>query len=142
VKFVRGARRQRALARRRRAPTGSNQSHEDLYRGVHWVIVEGCASGVHGVCIWCAWGVHLVCMGCASLYLPVITGVSHPFTNAHPSRDFECTPLHPWNSGPIQWARGGAKAICRRAPRRPQMGKNKPAHLSLPNDDCLVTEHS
>ena len=33
---TRGARRRRASARRRRAPTGADQRYEDLYRGVHW----------------------------------------------------------------------------------------------------------
>jgi len=53
------------------------------------------------------WGVHWVILeGCAFLYLPVIIGVCIPMHtpfargNAHPS-------IHPGNSGPIQWARGG-----------------------------------
>ena len=46
-----------------RALTGSDQSHEDLYRGVHWVILEGCAF----------------------LYLPVIVGVC--------IYHYQCTPL-------------------------------------------------
>ena len=42
--LIQGARRRRALARRRRAPTGSDQSHEDdANRGVSW---GSCTRGV------------------------------------------------------------------------------------------------
>ena len=41
------ARRRRALARRRRAPTGSDQSHEDMGRGVYRAIVGSQERGVH-----------------------------------------------------------------------------------------------
>jgi len=43
----------------------------------------------------------------------------------------------PHNSGAIQWA----KALRRRAPRGSRMEANKPAHLLLLYDDCLVTQH-
>jgi len=66
------------------------------------------------------------------------------FTNAHPSRKFVCTPLYTsvelW-SDPVGARRRRAKALCRRAPRRSRMEENKPAHLLLLYDDCLVTQH-
>ena len=37
----RGARRRRALVQRRRAPTGSDQSSTDIYRGVHSKLARG-----------------------------------------------------------------------------------------------------
>jgi len=55
--------------------------------------------------------------------------------NAHPS-------IHLWDSGPIQWVRGGV-GLRRRAPpgRQSRMEGKKPAHLLLLYDDCLVTQH-
>ena len=94
------------------------------------------------------WGVHWVILeGCAFLYLPVIIGVCipmHTHTNAHPLRERKCTPLYTsrelW-SDPVGARRRRAKAVRSRAPRRSRMEENKPAHLSLLYDDCLVTQH-
>ena len=138
---------------------------ETTNRGVHWNHPRGCAlKPLTGVCIETTHrGVHWnYQQGCA---LQLLWGVCIYQTNAHPCRELECTPLsksvelwsftnaHPcrkleyaplsksvelW-SDPVGARLRRAKARRRRAPRRPQLERNKPAHLSLPYDRCPVT---